>query len=330
MLLPGRLDTRATRGPARGFGAEHAPRATHPHRGASRVRFGRSHSRPPPSIERARHASAPISFKFAPLAPCVRRFFSLRRRNRRRRHQPRAEPFADLPAPAPPSIVPFIDSEIFLSQPCLLELEAPLKICGDVHGQYSDLLRLFEYGGFPEANYLFLGDYVDRGKQGLEVICLLLAGKVKYPENFFLLRGNHGVQQHLAHLRLLRRVQAPVQHQAVARVLRRLQLPPLRRDRGREDLLHPRRAVARAEGPAADCADQAADGHPRHGHAVRLFVVRSGRGPSGVGARTTAACPTPTGRTWWRTSSRNLTLTWWLRAHQVVENGYEFSGRGSS
>ena len=82
--------------------------------------------------------------------------------------------------------------EIFLNEPILLDLEAPIKICGDIHGQYYDLLRLFEYGGFPpQANYLFLGNYIDYGKQSLETICLLLAYKIKYPENFFLLRGNH-------------------------------------------------------------------------------------------------------------------------------------------
>jgi len=82
--------------------------------------------------------------------------------------------------------------DIFMEQPMFLELEVPLKICGDIHGQYSDLLRLFQCGGFPpEANYLFLGDYVDRGKQSLETICLLFVYKMKYPDNFFLLRGNH-------------------------------------------------------------------------------------------------------------------------------------------
>ena len=82
--------------------------------------------------------------------------------------------------------------QIFMEQPNLLELEAPLKICGDIHGQYYDLLRIFEYGGWPpDSNYLFLGDYVDRGRQSIETIVLLLCFKIKYPENFFLLRGNH-------------------------------------------------------------------------------------------------------------------------------------------
>lgn len=82
--------------------------------------------------------------------------------------------------------------EVFLSQPALLELSPPVKIVGDVHGQYTDLIRMFEMCGFPpNSNYLFLGDYVDRGKQSLETILLLLCYKLRFPENFFLLRGNH-------------------------------------------------------------------------------------------------------------------------------------------
>ncbi len=82
--------------------------------------------------------------------------------------------------------------EVLLSQPALVELSAPVKIVGDVHGQYTDLIRLFEMCGFPpNANFLFLGDYVDRGKQSLETILLLFCYKLKFPENFFLLRGNH-------------------------------------------------------------------------------------------------------------------------------------------
>ena len=81
---------------------------------------------------------------------------------------------------------------IIKEQKMLVELEAPLHVCGDIHGQYYDLLRIFEHCGYPgEYNYLFLGDYVDRGKQSLETVCLLLCYKIKYPEKVTLLRGNH-------------------------------------------------------------------------------------------------------------------------------------------
>ena len=82
--------------------------------------------------------------------------------------------------------------EIFMEEPVFLELSAPIIICGDTHGQFRDLIRIFEFGGSPsKKTYLFLGDYVDRGKNSIETISLLLAYKIKYPKNIYLLRGNH-------------------------------------------------------------------------------------------------------------------------------------------
>jgi len=82
--------------------------------------------------------------------------------------------------------------DILKRQPVFLELKAPINVCGDIHGQINDLIRIFQRIGIPGSTpYLFLGDYVDRGENSLDVITLLLAFKIKYPYNIFLLRGNH-------------------------------------------------------------------------------------------------------------------------------------------
>lgn len=83
--------------------------------------------------------------------------------------------------------------DVFMARPMLLRIPAPVQVCGDVHGQFFDLLRIFELGGAPAPDrpYLFLGDYVDRGKQSIETIALLFALKVKFPDAVHLLRGNH-------------------------------------------------------------------------------------------------------------------------------------------
>ena len=82
--------------------------------------------------------------------------------------------------------------EILKNEDSMLKISAPLYICGDIHGQYYDLLRVFEILNYPPTStFLFLGDYVDRGKQSLECLLLLLCLKIKYPSKIFLLRGNH-------------------------------------------------------------------------------------------------------------------------------------------
>ena len=82
--------------------------------------------------------------------------------------------------------------EIIQKEESLLKIQAPLYICGDIHGQYYDLLRVFDILNYPpQSTFLFLGDYVDRGKQSLECLLLLLCLKIQYPDKIFLLRGNH-------------------------------------------------------------------------------------------------------------------------------------------
>lgn len=81
---------------------------------------------------------------------------------------------------------------ILMAQPMLVRVEAPVNVCGDIHGQITDLVEIFKAGGLPpDSRYLFLGDYVDRGKYGTEVISVLLGLKVLYPKRIYVLRGNH-------------------------------------------------------------------------------------------------------------------------------------------
>lgn len=86
--------------------------------------------------------------------------------------------------------------DILVQESNVQEVLCPVTVCGDIHGQWHDLVELFSNGGhLPDTNYLFMGDYVDRGYYSVETVSLLVALKVKYKERITILRGNHESRQ---------------------------------------------------------------------------------------------------------------------------------------
>lgn len=82
--------------------------------------------------------------------------------------------------------------EILIEESNLQNVAAPVTVCGDIHGQFYDLLKIFkEAGEFPSVSYIFIGDFVDRGYNSVETLMMLFLFKIRHPDRITLLRGNH-------------------------------------------------------------------------------------------------------------------------------------------
>jgi serine/threonine-protein phosphatase 2B catalytic subunit len=89
-------------------------------------------------------------------------------------------------------------TEVYRSEPTLIKCRDPITVVGDIHGQYYDFVKLLDVGGDPtttQTQYIFLGDYVDRGSYSVEVLALIFCLKICYPKKIWMLRGNHECRQ---------------------------------------------------------------------------------------------------------------------------------------
>lgn len=120
------------------------------------------------------------------------------------------DPGSNIPLPRDEVVALVVQCQkMFTQEPSLLELDGAVQIFGDIHGQYFDLLRLFELFGYPrggaegvtsdccrpplgpDTKFLFLGDFVDRGRYSVDCVCLIFALKIRFPQHVYLVRGNH-------------------------------------------------------------------------------------------------------------------------------------------
>ena len=214
----------------------------------------------------------------------------------------------------------------FKKEPNILRIPPPISVVGDIHGQFYDLVEVFRIAGFPPySRFLFLGDYVDRGQHSVQVISLLLCLKVKFQEHFFLIRGNHESMNTTSYYgfrqELLRKYRSEIVYSLFAELFDSMPIAAVIGD-----------SVFCVHGGLAEGAmtlDEISKINrfaeiPASGPLCDLLWADPMQGDGDFGPSKRRA-----GRTWGsRITKRFLErnkLSMIVRAHEVVQNGYEYS-----